>query len=97
MFVTSSYCSNSPNCVEVDLSWWKSSYSAANGNCVEVGWEKSSHSFSNGNCVEVRKAATVGVRDTKEQHLGTGRVILGFSREAWQDFTQRVKDGSTWG
>jgi hypothetical protein len=32
----------------------KSSYSHANGNCVEVGnWRKSSLSFANGNCVEV--------------------------------------------
>jgi hypothetical protein len=37
-------------------SWRKSSYSAANGNCVEVaftGWHTSSHSGGNGNCVEV--------------------------------------------
>jgi hypothetical protein len=37
-------------------SWRKSSYSAANGSCVEVaftGWRMSSHSGGNGNCVEV--------------------------------------------
>lgn len=33
--------------------WRKSSYSAANGGCVEVGWRKSSFSGGNGECVEV--------------------------------------------
>ncbi|MDQ3576217.1 MAG: DUF397 domain-containing protein [Actinomycetota bacterium] len=33
--------------------WRKSSFSAGNGNCVEVGWRKSSFSASNGDCVEV--------------------------------------------
>ncbi len=37
--------------------WRKSSYSGANGECVEVahvpGWHKSSHSGGNGECVEV--------------------------------------------
>ena len=35
--------------------WRRSSYSHANGNCVEVSpeWRKSSHSGANGQCVEV--------------------------------------------
>lgn len=33
--------------------WRKSSYSAHNGGCVEVGWAKSSYSANNGACVEV--------------------------------------------
>ena len=47
-----------------NLIWRKSSFSAGNGQCVEVAWRKSSHSAGNGQCVEV--ASTLGaVRDSK--------------------------------
>lgn len=47
----SSYCSNN-GCVDVEFD--KSSYSKANGNCVEVGqFRTSPYSASNGACVEV--------------------------------------------
>lgn len=36
------------------VQWRKSSYSAQEGECVEIGaWRKSSHSTQQGNCVEV--------------------------------------------
>jgi hypothetical protein len=49
---------------DTNLTWRKSSYSADNGECVEVAWRKSSHSAEQGQCVEV--ASTLGaVRDSK--------------------------------
>jgi nitrite reductase/ring-hydroxylating ferredoxin subunit len=33
--------------------WRKSSYSATNNGCVEVGWHKSSYSATDNGCVEV--------------------------------------------
>jgi hypothetical protein len=47
-----------------NLQWRKSSFSADNGECVEVAWRKSGFSAENGQCVEV--AGTLGaVRDSK--------------------------------
>jgi Domain of unknown function (DUF397) len=46
--------------------WQKSSYSAFNGDCVEVGWRTSSYSVGEGNCVQVAPAPDrVLVRDSK--------------------------------
>lgn len=74
--------------------WRKSSYSAANGNCVEVAfadWRKSSYSSANGGCVEVASAkAVVGVRDSKQHGHGP---ILQFSRAEWDAFIRAVKQG----
>ncbi len=48
--------------------WHKSSYSAVNGGCVEVGWRTSSYSTVNGGCVEVAPTPdAVLVRDTKDR------------------------------
>ncbi|MGH3721351.1 MAG: DUF397 domain-containing protein [Pseudonocardiaceae bacterium] len=48
------------------IAWRKSSYSAVNGGCVEVGWRTSSYSAPNGNCVQVAPAPDrVLVRDSK--------------------------------
>jgi Domain of unknown function (DUF397) len=64
--------------------WRKSSYSAGNGGCVEVGWRKSSYSASNGDCVEVGRwdSAEVRVRDTKNRTAGT----LAFTAPPWRAF-----------
>ena len=93
----SSHSSHNGACVEVCADWQKASYSANNGACIEVnrGWQKSGHSAYNGNCVEVKKAEIlVGVRDTKQAHLGDNRVILGFSRDAWQRFITSIKEAA---
>ncbi|MGH3793164.1 MAG: DUF397 domain-containing protein [Pseudonocardiaceae bacterium] len=48
--------------------WRTSSYTFANGACVEVGWHMSSYSFDNGGCVEVAPAPdAVLVRDSKDR------------------------------
>jgi hypothetical protein len=69
--------------------WRKSSHSAANGDCVEVGWRKSSYSHANGDCVEVAaEHQIVGVRDTKQQELG---ITLEFPAAAWSTFIADTK------
>lgn len=72
-----------------ELEWRKSSYSADNGNCVEVGWRKSSYTGDNGNCVEVRWPDPVGVavRDSKQPAGG----ILAFPPTAWRTFVASSK------
>jgi hypothetical protein len=46
--------------------WRKSSYSADNGNCVELAWRKSTYSADNGNCVELSlTSGFAGLRDSK--------------------------------
>jgi len=74
--------------------WRKSSYSDANGGCVEVatGWRKSSYSDANGACVEVTGAdRMVAVRDTKQNGRGP---ILEFTADAWWDFIAAAKSGN---
>jgi hypothetical protein len=53
------------------LAWRKSSYSAGNGECVEVAWRKSSHSADNGECVEVA-STLAAIRDSKNP---TGAIL----------------------
>jgi hypothetical protein len=61
--------------------WRKSTFSAANGACVEVGWRKSSFSAGNGDCVEVAHLANgVAVRDSKQNSGPT----LAFPTTAWR-------------
>jgi hypothetical protein len=51
-------------------------------------WRKSSYSGSNGGqCVEVASAAGVTVRDTTD----SAGVILSFSAQAWQAFTDTLR------
>jgi hypothetical protein len=54
--------------------WRKSSYSAGEGNCVEIAWRKSSHSGNESNCVEI--ANTGAVRDSKNPAGATLRADL---------------------
>ncbi|UGQ12798.1 DUF397 domain-containing protein [Yinghuangia sp. ASG 101] len=79
------------NCVEVAVTWTKSSYSASGGNCVEVAttWIKSSHSGSGGgDCVEVAATPPVlRVRDSKLPDLA----ILSFSAAHWSALTNSVR------
>jgi hypothetical protein len=68
--------------------WHKSSYSAANGDCVEVGWRKSSYSAGNGGCVEVAwpRVAGVAVRDSKYAAGPT----LAFPVTDWRSFVAKL-------
>jgi hypothetical protein len=73
-------------------SWRKSSYSAAQTDCVEVGtapWRKSSYSGPDTNCVETGAVpGAVLIRDTKDD--GTGPVLRVAPRD-WQRFTASIK------
>ena len=67
--------------------WQKSSYSAPNGGCVEVGWRTSSHSGTNGGCVEVAPAPDVVlVRDSKDRD----GPALAVPAAAWRAFLRTV-------
>ena len=74
--------------------WRKSSYSSANGQCVEVAaaWRKSSRSSGQGACVEVagNLPGFVAVRDSKDPD-GPALVL---TPEQWQEFTAGIKEGS---
>jgi Domain of unknown function (DUF397) len=75
------------------VTWRKSSYTGATGNCVEVGvWHKSSYSGANGgNCVQVARipAAVVAIRDSKD---ADGPKLV-FSPREWRAFLAGVKAG----
>ncbi|MGH3929376.1 MAG: DUF397 domain-containing protein [Pseudonocardiaceae bacterium] len=67
--------------------WQKSSYSCANGGCVEVGWRASSYSVVNGDCVQVAPAPDhVLVRDSKNP---TGPALT-VPPTAWRTFLHTV-------
>jgi hypothetical protein len=70
-----------------ELSWFKSSYSSADGDdCVEVAlsWRKSSYSSSgDGDCVEIATTShTIHIRDSKNP---TGPTLT-LSPAAWAGF-----------
>ncbi len=67
--------------------WHKSSYSASNGGCVEVGWSTRSYSANGSACVEVAPAsAGVLVRDSKDPEGPT----LAVPTAAWRVFLGTV-------
>lgn len=71
------------------VAWRKSSRSANNGECVEVGrWRKSTHSTNNGSCVELAQLAKcVAVRDSKNPDGPK----LAFARSDFRRLVVRVK------
>lgn len=89
------------------LAWHTSSYSYANGNCVQVAWRKASASTNNGHCVEVgwnksSHSATNG--HCAETTTGPGLVYvrdsknpdgpkLTFTSQDWAEFTAGVRAG----
>jgi hypothetical protein len=81
---------------ELDLTharWRKSTYSSANGQCVEVAhvpaqWRKSTHSSANGACIEVAHLPEAfAVRDSKDP---AGPKLI-FNRRAWTAFIESAK------
>jgi Domain of unknown function (DUF397) len=76
----------------MNIEWRKSSYTADQGNCVEVveDWQKSSYSNAQGNCVEAAYGEPgILVRDSKDPD----GPVLGFGAAEWQTFTSDVKAG----
>jgi hypothetical protein len=86
----SSY-SESGNCAEIG-SYRKSSHSSSNGDCTEIGsYRKSSYSET-GSCIEAGTGSlVVGIRDTKQAHLGDSRSVLEFSPDVFREFLIRIK------
>jgi hypothetical protein len=67
--------------------WQKSSYSAVNGDCVEVGWRTSSYCAANGDCVQVAPAPeSTLVRDSKDPE----GPALTVPTPAWQAFLRTL-------
>lgn len=68
------------------VTWRKSSYSSAEGDCVEIGWRKSSYSGAEGDCVEIGwPDKAVAVRDSKNPDGPT----LSFPVTNWHNFVIR--------
>ena len=83
---------------ELDLThtqWRKSSYSSANGACVEVAhvpaqWRKSSRSSGDGACVEIAHLPeAIAVRDSRDP---SGPKLV-FTPAGWYDFVSGVRKG----
>ena len=67
--------------------WQKSSYSCANGGCVEVGWRTSSYSAWNGGCVQAAAVPDrVLVRDSKDPE----GPALAVPTPAWRSFLRTL-------
>ncbi|ASU83851.1 DUF397 domain-containing protein [Nocardiopsis gilva YIM 90087] len=91
------------------MNWYKSSYSQASGDCVEVAWHKSTHrAASNPNCVEVawHKSSYSGPNDPNCVEIaetpGTTFVrdtqhrhlgALAFGATEWRSFVDGLKRG----
>lgn len=56
-------------------------------------WRKSSYSTEGGgSCVEVADApGKIGVRDTKQAHLGDARTVLAVTPWAWRKLTATLR------
>jgi len=70
--------------------WRKSTYSNAQGDCVEVGltWRKSTHSNGTGNCLEVAtETRAVLIRDTTNRSGAT----LTVPAQAWRVLLTKVR------
>lgn len=71
-----------------NLTFRKSTFSFANGNCIEVGkdWRRS-HACDGGACLETASApGAVLVRDTTDRE----GPVLRFHPEAWAAFTAAI-------
>jgi hypothetical protein len=77
--------------VNTPLRWKKSSFTGANGDCVEaaVTWKKSSYTGSEGDCVEAATdTRVVYVRDSKAPGDGT----LAFPDSAWRGLLASIAE-----
>ncbi len=72
--------------------WRTASYSMNNGACAEIGAWRTSLFSEQINCIEAGSGQSViGVRDTKEAHLGDARTVLAFAPAAWSRFISGLK------
>jgi hypothetical protein len=76
----------------IEGSWYKSTYSKAETNCLEAcltapSWHKSTYSSGDTNCVEVAEGVTTAVRDTQNRELGH----LSFSATEWTALVDSLK------
>ncbi len=74
------------------VQWRKSSYSAQEGECVEIGaWRKSSHSGPDGgNCVEAARVADIiAIRNSRNPH----GPILRITPSDWHLILQTIRTG----
>jgi Domain of unknown function (DUF397) len=72
------------------IAWTVSSFSMANGNCVQVGqeWRMPSRSYGTGQCAEVANASgVVFIRDSKDPD----GVVLSFDPTVWTGFTYSLR------
>ena len=94
----SSWSQGASNCAEVSA--WRKSSASASGACAEIGAYRTSSASINdagagSECAEVGTGpAVVGIRDTKQAHLGAGRTVLEFSPGAWGRFLAGVRAGT---
>ena len=74
-----------------NLTWFKSSFSAQNGGCVEIAFKKSSFSAQNGGCVEAALSPSGGVfvRDTKDRN----KTAHEYTAIEWDAFIKGAKNG----
>lgn len=87
------------------MNWHTSSYSAYNGNCVQVAWQKASASVGNGACVEVgwEKSSHSGYNNCVEVGAGACGMVhvrdskdpdggmLSFRPADWMEFVATLK------
>jgi hypothetical protein len=81
--------------------WRKSTYSAANGNCVEVAtspWRKSSHSAYNGDCAEVAawRKSSRSANNGACVEAGYGDAVVGVRDTKLKDSPVLVFPAAAW-